>query len=191
LKKWISLFLVLLCTFSACSGSGEGDRFLDIRAEYLGKEFDFTADLSVDYDDKRYDFTVSYVGDDRKGSVKILSPEVLEGISAEIHEDGTVTLLYGDVMLDTGEVYGGGCSPAEVLPLLAKSIRSGYVANAYRETIDDEEYLVAEMDETAAGSEEQIIFAVWFRLADYGLYKAEIRVDGCTVMEIRFHESKG
>lgn len=186
MKKIISMaaLLMLLC---ACSKHDQTQTFVDIRAAYLAADVSLSAELTADYGDRRYDYTLSYTGDGKSGEVTVLSPDIISGISVQIDKDKKVSLQSDDVIIDTGVIYGGGTSPVEALPLIVNAIREGYVSEVYTETLDGEDYLAVEIDETPAGESVKTLYTLWFSTADSTLHKAEITVDGFTVISAKFN----
>ena len=188
MKKILSMAALMLL-LASCSGADPSQSFVDIRAAYLAADVTLTAELTADYGDRSYDYTLSYTGDGKRGEVTILSPELVSGISARIDEDKTVTLECDEVIIDTGMLYGSGTSPVEALPLIVNAVREGYVSDIYTETIDGTEYIVVEADETPAGEAVKTYYTLWFSAVENSLYKAEISVDGYTVISAMFEET--
>lgn len=181
-------FFAIACLFflSSCSGRDLSQAFIDVRAEYLAGDVTLSANLSADYGDRRYDYVLSYTGDGKSGEVNILSPEEVSGISAQIDKDKRVSLKCDGVLIDTGVLYGSGTTPVEALPLIVNAIREGYVAAVYHEQIDGCECFVAELDETPAGSNEKTLYTLWFSTESNALLRAEIAINGFTVISAVF-----
>ena len=186
--KKIILAAILVLILGGCSSKDAYQSFLDIRSAYLSADITLSADVVSDYGDRCYEYSLGYTGDGKSGEVSIFSPEEICGISASIDDNKNVSLKCGDVIIDTGILYGTGVTPLETLPLIVNAIREGYVASVYTETLNGVEYITAEIDETPAGESEKIIYTLWFSGEDKALYKAEISAGGFTSVTAVFRE---
>lgn len=191
MKAHFSFFAVAaFCTvfLSACSGGELEQSLVNIRAEYLKADVSLTADVRADYGDRCYDYTLSYTGDGNTGTVKVIAPEIIDDISAKISESGSFVLSCGDTLIDTGEICATGYSPLETLPIIVSAIRTGYAENIYGEGLDGEDCIVAEINISGAGEREKTICTLWFSDENHDLIKAEIAVNGFTVLSAKFRE---
>ncbi len=189
--KKILIALLLTLSLSSCSGNDVSQTFVDIRAAYLSGDVVLTADISADYGDRRYDYTLSYTGDGNRGEVTIITPELISDISAIMDTEKGISLKCDDAIIDTGTLIGDGTSPVEALPLIVNAVREGYVSEIYTETIDGEAYLAVVIDETSAGENKETVYTLWFSQENQSLYKAEISVDGCSVISALFQQQNG
>ena len=57
--------------------------------------------LNADYGDRVYAYKLKYSGDMTSGSIEILEPASIAGLTVQVSPDGT-SLIYEDVTLDTG-----------------------------------------------------------------------------------------
>ena len=187
MKKILSVALAFLF-LTACSGKDASQSFLDIRAAYLSSDITLSAEVTADYGDRCYEYGLSYTGDGKSGEVSVLSPEEIRGISARIDDNKQVILKCSNVLIDTGVLYGTGVTPVEALPLIVNAIREGYVSAVYTETLNGEEYIVVEIDETPAGESEKTIYTLWFCAENNVLYKAEISSGGFVSVTALFEE---
>ena len=99
-----------------------------------------------------------------------------------------MSLKYGDMLIDTGVLYGTGVTPVETLPLIVNAIREGYVSSVYIEKLKDTDYIVVDIDETPAGESEKIIYTLWFSTENNALHKAEISTGGFVSVTAVFRE---
>ena len=187
MKKILSV-AVLLLILGGCSTKDASQSFIDIRSTYLSADITLSADVSADYGDRCYEYSLSYTGDGKSGEVSILSPEEICGISASIDDNKKVSLKYGDMLIDTGVLYGTGVTPVETLPLIVNAIREGYVSSVYIEKLKDTDYIVVDIDETPAGESEKIIYTLWFSTENNALHKAEISTGGFVSVTAVFRE---
>ena len=184
--KKILFLAVAFLIMTACSNDNPYETFLLIRAGYLAADVQLTAELSADYGDRCVEYKLAYVGDGKSGEVSVIEPDEIRGISAQIGEDKKVSLKCGDVLIDTGVIYGTDVSPVGALPLIVNAVREGYVSTVYRETLNGSEYTVVEIDETPAGESEKLIYTLWFAAEDRSLYKAEVNAGGLVVVTALF-----
>jgi len=187
LKKILSLAAVFLL-MTACGAKAPTQNFLDIRAEYLAADVSLSARVSADYGDRCVEYELSYIGDGKSGKVEVLEPDEIRGISAQIGKDKKVILKCGDVLIDSGVIFGADVTPVGVLPLIVNAVREGYVSSVYSERINGIDYLAVEIDETPAGESEKLIYTLWFSAEDNSLYKAEINAGGLVAVTALFEE---
>jgi hypothetical protein len=90
-------------------------------------ETEYRVTLRTDFGDHVLDFAVEYTHKRGGGGrMKVVSPELIAGIEAEIGQDG-VSLLYDGLMLELGALPGTGLSPMESLPFIISQWSGGYV----------------------------------------------------------------
>jgi outer membrane lipoprotein-sorting protein len=193
LKRELLIALTILLGFlTGCVSGGSGDRekLLKIREKYLAaKEFVATAQMVADYGDRVYNYKLTYVGDGAKGEMSVLEPQNIKGLRALI--DGSdVILKYDGALLETGVFSKNGISPIEAFPLMINAWENGFITAGYRERLNEYDCLVAEIDMTRAGETDALLQRVWFA-SDTGLpVKAEIRVNGFTVINCDFEDAQ-
>jgi hypothetical protein len=189
LKKALCLSLCLCAFFfTACGRSAGREDFLALRAAFLGRDAALTAAVAADYGDRRFDFLLRYEGSGDQGTLTVLEPELIEGIRAELCEGETLRLQYDGALLDTGALFGAAASPIQALPLTVLALREGFVTETWRETLEGERLVVAAIDATPSGDDEKTICTVWFSPEALALRRAEISVDGYTVLTMEFRE---
>lgn len=185
-RFWLICLLPLLLAGCAGRGSRERQRFLEIRSRCLAAPVELTAAVRGDYGDRIADFRLHYAGDGTGGLLTVLEPAELRDIVVELEGAG-VKLRYDGALLDTGAV-AGAYSPVQALPLLVQAWQSGCVTEAWREQVDGVACLAARMELTQGGDEALTRCTAWFRETDYAPWKAELSVDGYTVLYADFRE---
>ena len=187
MKKVLSLsFALLLFCLAACGQSAGREDFLALRAEWLAGPRALTAAVSADYGARVCDFRLRYEGDGERGTVTVLEPEEIEGVSAELGEGG-LRLGCEGVLLETGALPAAE-SPLLALPKLVLALRQGFVTSTWRETLDGERTVCAAIDCSAAGDEMETVCTVWFTPEERRLRRAEISVDGAVQLQIECEE---
>ena len=184
MKRYLILLLFPLLLLTSCAESAGREEFLSLRTAWLAAPVRLEATVSADYGDRVWDFRLIYEGNGESGTVTVLEPEQITGIQAELTEGKTLRLSYDGALLDTGALFGNAATPLQALPLTVLAVREGYVSSTWEESLDGEKLIVAAIDATPAGDDEQTIYTVWFSPEDNSLRQAEISVDGYTVIHI-------
>ncbi len=176
-KKLLPLVLALCLLLSACGGSGEIKSAYDDCAEQLSSasSLSFNATVRAEYEHKSARFALNYVEDAEGGTITVVAPELIAGISAHVSK-GSTTLDYGDVTLDTGALDEHGLSPMSALPLLVETLRSGYLDSFWEEDGKTVLQLVPN---------DELICTVWFGEGMTPL-RAELVSDGRVVIYADF-----
>lgn len=178
-------FIVLL---AGCAGTGENEReeILEIRTEYIAERvLTLTAELTADYGERVYVYTLRYTGGADSGTMEVLSPEHIKGVSAVCDGD-RVSLRSGDTVVDTGQLVFGMC-PLEAFPFMINAWSSGYITSSWHESVNGTECVAAEID--MSRWEDAAICRVWFGKEDHRPVSSEIYVDGRCVMRCKFLET--
>lgn len=192
MKRALLTVLIALLGFCAgcvSGGAGDKEKLLEIRARYIAaKEFSATADMVADYGDRVYNYKLTYSGNGARGEMSVLEPQNITGLKAYI--DGSdVILKYDGAELETGVFSKNGISPIEAFPLMINAWQNGFITAHYREKLGEYDCLVADIDLTRAGETDDLLHKVWFA-SDTGLpIKAELTVNGFTVINCDFKDA--
>ena len=128
----LALFLLLLLPLSACSAEQSArDQVRELQERFQTSTQRFSAHITADYGELVYEFTLRF--DSAAGTLEVLAPDILAGISIGISESGTV-LHYEGAMLNTGPLTEDGLSPLAALPAIVRQWREGFVTQAHYET---------------------------------------------------------
>ncbi len=119
-----ALLPVLLCCLllSAC-----GDRAAQSRYEAFAdalssaESLAFTAEVRCEYPERSQRFTLRYEKEAGVQRVTVLAPQLIEGVSATLGEDGAA-LCYEGVTLDTPPLDPYGLTPMNALPKLVSAL---------------------------------------------------------------------
>ncbi len=128
MKRICAVAVLLVCVFlSGCGNSRNAKNKWESFSEGLSSasSISCTVDLRAEYEDKTARFTLSYDESNGEGTVTVLSPSLIQGIKAHI-SDGSTSLVYEDVILETGDLDEFGLSPMSALPLMINAMKSGY-----------------------------------------------------------------
>jgi outer membrane lipoprotein-sorting protein len=171
----ISVLMILLLTASC--GPGGADAGERVREHYaaLG-EVNYNVTLRTDFGDRVLDFGVEYVHKPGGGGrMKVLSPDLIAGIEAEIGADG-VSLLYDGLMLELGALPGTGLSPMESLPFIVSQWSGGYVTQTGAEKRAGRPLITVTTRQTRDSSALEV--RTWFDAGTMEPLNAELYVNG-------------
>lgn len=174
--------LMLLSALTACSAKPKAAELAQtVRDSYTSADgISMNAELTANYSSRAYSFSVKYEEDDGGGTVTVLEPESIAGISARIGEDG-VTLIFDGAEVFTGEVTEDGLSPVDALPVIVKAWREGAVTGT--------EYVKSDGAERLSVSYRITDSAALITVFDTDTYlpvSAELTRDGYTVLTLEF-----
>ena len=133
IKKYLSVLLAVCLILSGCGTSDVKAAYKNFSEELSAQDgLSFTASLRAEYEHKTARFTLSYTEDAERGTVTVVKPELIAGVSAHVEHGGT-SLEYDGVMLDTGDLDEFGLSPMSSLPMLVQALREGYLDSFWAE----------------------------------------------------------
>ena len=130
--------LILLCALLLC---GCGENAIESRYESFAQELNgrqdlgFTAQLRCEYPDRTVCFTLHYQEAEDGETVTVLLPENIAGIRA-VRREGSTSLAFEGLILDTGDLDPYGLSPMNALPLLTDTLRHGHPDSLWTEGED-------------------------------------------------------
>ncbi|SCJ07163.1 Uncharacterised protein [uncultured Flavonifractor sp.] len=189
--QMIILALVLLagCGRDNRGGQGAEELALEIRTEYIGMTaLSAGMEVTADYGERVYTYGMALAWDQTEGTTLTLTaPEEVAGITVRIGDEDTA-LEYDGVRLETGPLSGEGFSPVDVVPALLKQVREGFIAESCAEQLGEQDTLRvcyrAPEAQPGTGTET----TVWFDTATHALLRAEMAVDGFTVLQCVFSD---
>ena len=100
----LALTIALCFTLASCSRteSSPEETAQEIQTEFCSAQaITMSMALNADYGDRVYAYKLKYSGDMTSGSIEILEPASIAGLTVQVSPDGT-SLIYEDVTLDTG-----------------------------------------------------------------------------------------
>ena len=120
----------MLLLLSGCSaGSSPESSGQAIRERYENAaSFSVVAQVTADYDDTVYEYKVKYAGDDESGTLQVLSPQVIAGLTAFI-SDGGSSFVFEDAELFSGPVDDEGLTPIGAIPAIIRQWRFGHISD--------------------------------------------------------------
>lgn len=186
--------MITLCLLPAgCSGTGDGDKAdelaLGIRTQYIAMNACAgQVALTADYGERVYEYVLSFSYEKENGlTLTVVEPDNLAGITAKV-EDGSTTLQYDGVVLETGPLSGTGLSPIDALPALLTYAKEGYIAECGMETLGEVSCLRICCRDPNAKPGEGEEGALWFDAGTHDLVRGEISSDGFVVVRCEFQE---
>ncbi len=127
----IAVAAVLLLLLCGCSGKNEElDRAMALRAQLLGHDCSFDAEITADYGDKLYTFSV-YCEGDPQGNLgfRVKQPESIADITGQVAAEGG-KLTFEDTALAFPLLADGQVTPVSAPWLLLKTLQGGYLTSA-------------------------------------------------------------
>lgn len=140
----LTISLIIMC---GCSNAAKHEgRYTDWRLGVIeASEHEIEAVVASSDDEKVCEYTLLYTQDAQGETVEVLAPELIANIKAHIGED-KVTLSYDGVLLETGSTLPENLSPLMATAVFMDIIREGHFENAWRETLDETELIVTELE---------------------------------------------
>lgn len=135
MKRLFLIFTAAVCLLlTACGGSSAAKTAYDRFSKELNaaERISFTANVRAEYEHKTARFALSYTEDESGGTVTVIAPELISGISAKVLR-GSTRLEYGEVSLDTGSLDEHGLSPMSAMPVMIQALRDGHLESFWTE----------------------------------------------------------
>jgi outer membrane lipoprotein-sorting protein len=176
---------LLLLIFIFTAGCSAADPHIKIREHYAAlEEAVYNVTLRTDFGDRVLDFGVEYTHrQDGSGRMKVLSPEPIAGIEAEV-SDGGAELIYEGLTLDFGALPGTGLSPMESLPYILNQWSGGYVTQTGSEKRAGRTLVCITTRRTEIGG--VLETRTWFDAETLAPVTAELYVDGFMTVTFLF-----
>ena len=135
MRRWIAILMIAGLLF-LCGCAREGETLqpaLKFRKSLLeAGACSYVADVTADYGDYVYEFTLDCEFDGDKGSIKVLAPECVAGVTADF--SGTdCTAAFDGAVLDFGTLADGRVAPLSVPWLLGTAWERDYISLCSRE----------------------------------------------------------
>ena len=138
--------------------------------------------LLADTGSEVFDFSMSYEGSASSGSVCVLSPDCVSGLTAEVSVDD-VTVTYDGLELTVGNI-AGGITPISAVPLLMEQWKYGYMENCRYDSADGFSLFAFDTHIT-----DSVTQTTWFT-GDGTPLRSEIYDGGCMVIAVNFTDFK-
>ena len=190
-RKMLSCVLMMTLLLSGCKSGGESTpetAALALRDTYQNLAgWSSTVDITAEVGDKVFDFTLdANWRKDGETVLVITAPELLAGITARI-ADGETVLEYDGAGLSLGLLDGRGLTAVTVVPWVMEQIGRGYMAKCAWAG-ENKELLQITFRDPEAGAGEGTEYRVAFDRESFALDRAEISVDGASVLTAVFHD---
>ena len=132
-RALLPLLLAVCLLLAGCGSRAEEKRFADFSASLAEKEtLSFCAELRAEYADRTLSFTLDYLKDAEGETISVLEPKRIAGIRAHLAE-GSDTLSFEGLILDTGPLDPYGLTPMNALPRLVDALMTGHLASHWEE----------------------------------------------------------
>lgn len=189
-RRLTACVLMMILLLSGCKGGGEDTpetAALALRDTYQSLAgWSSTVDITAEVGDKVFDFTLD-ASWQREGEtvLVITAPELLAGITARI-VDGETVLEYDGAGLSLGLLDGRGLTAVSVVPWVMEQIGKGYMARCVWAG-ENRELLQITFRDPAAEADKGTEYRLTFDREAFALIRAEISVDGASVLTAVFH----
>lgn len=144
--KRLCLPVLLLCCLllSACGDRSEEERYAEFAQSVAEADtLSFEAGLRAEYEDRTLEFRLRCERDGEGCTVSVLAPETMAGIRARLTE-GSSTLAYEGLVIDTGDLDAYGLTPVNALPRLLETMAGGHLESCWTEAGQDAFQLIAD-----------------------------------------------
>ena len=177
--------MILCCALLSACGENPVQDAEELRSEYRAynnTELHYTASFSPT--DAVSDFELQFSGSPEGGTVHVLAPESVEGLSMEIREDGGALICDGAV-LDAGTYGSSGLSPVGAGPLVFSLWQTGYLSECRYETLDGRETVAFLLSDG-----EGVTLTSWMDRETHLPVRCEAAKNGQVILTLLFQEAK-
>ncbi|WP_122789828.1 hypothetical protein [Intestinibacillus sp. Marseille-P6563] len=184
----VAAFFILLCGCGVKSGNtGIPEKIQQTYEQLPG----FTAQVKILSDLEQS--TLEYGGEfeynrEDNDIFTLKTPDALAGIVlvASGESPANLTVQYDDTVFDTAQPARAGLTPADVLPLLMDTIRTGAPLETWEETVGGVKMVVARYE--TEDDQGRIMRQIWFTRESLWPSYAELYADDQRVMQVFFSE---
>lgn len=143
-RLYLPVLLICCLLLSACASRSAEARYQGFaqsveEADALSLE----AGIRAEYEDRTLEFRLRCERDGEGCTVSVLAPETMAGIRARLTE-GSSTLAYESLVIDTGDLDAYGLSPVNALPLLLGTMAGGHLESCWTEAGQEAFQLIAD-----------------------------------------------
>ncbi len=168
--KLLALMITLIIMCGCSKSTKYEEQFSTWRNGCIGTaNHEIKAEVSASDKEKVCEYTLLYNSSLDGETVKVLAPELIAQIGAEIKE-GETRLTYDGAVLDTGSALTGKLSPLMALPTFMSVIKDGHWGNSWTEDNDGTQMLVSELEMS-----DGMIMTLWQNNSDMTPVHAELR----------------
>ena len=176
------ILILPLCLLLLCGGCGKkSGAAADIQAQYgrIGTA-QMEAEVTFHTPQENRSFTLQCAFTPESSTVTVTAPETVAGVSATVSGD-ELTIAYDGAVLSAGSV--GRFGPVNALPLLLRSIGSGYLLEESRETLENTACYRLTLDTTAGDT--PLTCTAWLDAETLLPRYAEFAADGTVVVSAK------
>ncbi|MCC8182101.1 MAG: hypothetical protein LIO45_03860 [Clostridiales bacterium] len=187
-SKGALMILPIVLLLSGCGLLGQSTeaKAEELRTVYQTMiSFQASAEIIADYGDRAYQYTVTLSGNASAGTMTVTSPESIAG-TGTAWSDGSASLEYAGISLETGVLSPDGLSPADAMPVILAACQYGSVLESGRPAWGEDGeslYLLLQNPKTA---DEESQVAIWADPETYALRHADILWGDDRVISVTF-----
>lgn len=180
--KLFALMISLVLLVSCGNSNAVEGKFTEFRESLASAPVSFTAEVTASSGSEVKSYTLAYTEDGGIGSITVLMPELIAGVTAKVStQDGAASMEFDGVILQMGKLADDGLTPISALPALVTAMRAGHVSRLWTEKRDGADALAADIAVSDVSTA-----TVWL---DYGTLSpvyAEIRAGEKVVVQLTF-----
>lgn len=174
-----ALCIALLVSCSAGASVSETVREIQDTYRSAGKISGITS-VSANYGDRAYDYRVSFEITASGGTLEILEPEEIAGVTAKI-SGGGATLSFDGAEVYAGEILPDDVSPLSAIPLMADIWKNGLSTESVKESLGG-----ADCISVSFRVSDDVFMRTWFDMKTHLPVQSEFVYGGYSVMTCRF-----
>lgn len=132
-KALVSALMMTCVLLAGCKGRTQQEHFEEIRQSIADAgSVTFTAAVTANFADRTEEFTLDCVRQAGDWSMTVTQPELIAGVTA--HMSGAESdVVYGSVMLSTGDLTDCGILPISAAPVALDTLIDGYLSSSWTE----------------------------------------------------------
>lgn len=129
----ISALMMTCVLLAGCGGRTQQEHFEDIRGAIADAgSIAFTAAVTANFEDRTEEFTLDCLRQAGDWTMTVMQPELIAGVTA--HMSGAESdVVYGSVMLSTGDLTDCGILPISAAPVALDTLTDGYLSSSWTE----------------------------------------------------------
>ncbi len=129
----ISALMMTCVLLAGCGGQTQQEHFEDIRGAIADAgSIAFTAAVTANFEDRTEEFTLDCLRQAGDWTMTVMQPELIAGVTA--HMSGAESdVVYGSVMLSTGDLTDCGILPISAAPVALDTLTDGYLSSSWTE----------------------------------------------------------
>ena len=178
MRRAISLALMTALLLCGCGNDARQREMAEKARLSVENGAQLTADVTADLGEETFSFTAECTVSTESAVIKIVSPDIIAGVTARIGRDGA-GLEFDGLILDLGSLAEGGYGPLGALDLLLRTLLSGPVTESF-----EQDGMLA----VQSYADESSYALIWYGEEDLKPVHAELITNGREVLSCRISD---